>query len=257
MITALLPVKNAAGIIRETLDNLRWCPEVILIDGNSTDGTLEIAAEFPNTRVVQHPERDIRICTIETEPSALHPWIFWIQADEVCTPELGAELLEASKNAPPEVEAMKVPSRDWQFGAEFGTGNTELRVWRKGKGIWPFQSIHDMPSVKGEVIVLKNFYWHKNNFVFQAFLQKAIRYNEMDAANTSDEKCAKVNRSFWYQLLRFNYFSVRAYLYRRKFGFPATCWALGVGVYHLTRHILLAQELRIRRGETKRDTHGW
>jgi glycosyltransferase involved in cell wall biosynthesis len=257
MITALLPVKNAVGIIRETLEHLRWCPEVILIDGNSTDGTLDIAAEFPNTRVVQHPARDIRICTIETEPMAAHPWIVWVQADEIYTPELGAELLETIRTAPPELEGLKVPSRDFQFGADFGPGNKEMRVWRKGMATWPFHSIHDMPTVKGKVHTLTNHYSHKNNFVFQALLQKAIRYNEIDAVNSSDEKCAAVNTSFWYQLLRFNYFSVRAYLYRRKYGFPATCWSLGVGVYHLTRHILLAQEMRIRRGETKRDTHGW
>jgi glycosyltransferase involved in cell wall biosynthesis len=257
MITALLPVKNVAGILRETLEHLRWVPEILLIDGNSTDGTLSIAADFPNVRVLQHPSRDIRICTADTEPAATHEWILWVQADEIYTPELAAEILKKTDEAPPQVEAFKIQARDMQFGADFGFGNQELRLWRKEKAKFPFKGIHDMPKVSGEVQVLQNFYWHKNNPVFHAIMQKAIKYNDIDATNASDEECARVNQNFWYQLARLNFFSIRAFLYRRRFGFPATCWALGVGIYHLTRHIMLAQELRIRHGETKRDSHGW
>jgi glycosyltransferase involved in cell wall biosynthesis len=256
-ITVVLPVKNVAGIIEVCLESLRWADEVLLADGQSTDGTHEIAARFPNARIIQHPSKDIRVVVGDAEREASHDWIFWFCADEVCTPELAAEIKERVKTAPPDVTHFLVPSKSKQFGVDFGDGMNFPRVWRKGSAKFPLQNMHEMPDFVGRSETLSGFYWHVDNPNIRTILPKFLRYEYVDARHASDAECNRVPRSFLYQLARFNYFAVVHYWPHRKLGIAATLHGLTMGMGQLMRHLMMIEEVRIRNGETIRDTHGW
>ena len=51
-ISAFLPVYNEESRISHTLQSLVWCDEVILIDKESSDKTVNIANNFPNVKIV-------------------------------------------------------------------------------------------------------------------------------------------------------------------------------------------------------------
>ncbi len=257
MITVILPVKNVQAIIGECLDSVRWADEVLLVDGYSTDKTLEIAARYPNVRTIQHASNDIRVIVSESEQYARNDWIFWLCADEVVTSELGREILSRCSNATPQVGGFLVPTKDVLFGVEWGDGAAWPRIWRKGHAKFEFKRMHEMPFITGVMPRLTNHYWHVNNPNLRTVIPKHLRYEYVDAQNATDEKCASVNGSFWYQLGRFIFYAVRTYWPRRRLGFPAAANAFGMAFGQLLRHLLLVEELRIRRGLTKRDTHGW
>jgi (heptosyl)LPS beta-1,4-glucosyltransferase len=256
-ISVVLPVKNVEGIITACLESLRWADEVLLVDGQSKDRTLEIAATFPNTRAIQHPSSDIRVIVQESEPLAAHPWIFWFCADEVCTPELAAEIRDRIQRASAEVTHFMIPSRTRQFGTDWGEGETFPRLWRKGVARFPLKRMHEMPDFTGRAEALAGYYWHVNNPNIRTLLPKFLRYEYVDARSATDAACEQVNPSFFYQLGRFNYYAIRHYWSNRHRGVAATLNALSLGMGQLIRHLMLIDELRIRRGETTRDTHGW
>ena len=52
-ITPLILTYNEAPNIARTLDSLRWATEVVVVDSFSTDDTAQIAASFPNVRLIQ------------------------------------------------------------------------------------------------------------------------------------------------------------------------------------------------------------
>lgn len=52
-ITGLVLTRDEAPNIARTLAKLAWLPEIVVIDSHSTDGTQQIAAGFPNVRVVE------------------------------------------------------------------------------------------------------------------------------------------------------------------------------------------------------------
>jgi glycosyltransferase involved in cell wall biosynthesis len=256
-VTVVLPVKNVSAIITACLESLRWAEEVLLVDGQSTDGTLDIAAGFPNVRVVQHPSKDIRVIVQESQGLARHPWIFWFCADEVCTPELGEEIRARTRTAPPEVTHFTVPSHSRLFGTDFGGGERFPRLWRQGSARFPLKRMHEMPDFVGRSEALTNIYWHIDNPNIRTILPKYLRYEYTDARAASDAECARINPSMFYQLARFNYFVLRTYWPHRKRGVAAMLCAMSEGMGQLIRHLLLVEEARIRRGETIRDTHGW
>jgi hypothetical protein len=257
MITVILPVKNVESIIAECLAGVTWADEVLLVDGASTDRTREIASAFPNVRILQHPAKDIRVVVSESEPFARNPWIFWLCADEIVTPELGKEILERCATAPTEVGGFWVPTRDILFGVEWPTGAPWPRIWRKGNAKFEFKRMHEMPVIQGKMPSLTHFYWHLAHPNIRTMIPKLLRYEYVDAQSATDEACARVNSSFWYQLTRFCYLAVRGYWPHRRLGFPATELAFGYAFGQLLRHLLLVEELRIRKGLMKRDTHGW
>ncbi|GEM_PF-4424064 len=257
MITVLLPVRNVDGIIEECLSAVTWADEVLLADGASTDRTLEIAARFPNVRVIQHPSRDIRVVVTETEPMARNPWIFWLCADEIVTPELGREIQERCASAGPEISGFWAPSRDVQFGVKWDSGDPWPRIWRKGRAKFAFKAMHEMPVIVGEMPMLKNIFWHVNNPNIRTLIPKFLRYQYVDAQAATDEECARVSVSFWNLMARFCFHAFRWYWPRRRTGYPGVAWAMCVAFSQVTRQLLAAEELRIRRGLTKRDTHGW
>ena len=257
MITVILPVKNVEAIIGDCLDGVRWANEVLLVDGNSTDKTLEIANAYPNVRVVQHPSKDVRVLVSEAEQHARNSWIFWLCADEVVTLELGNEILERCIAAPNEVGGFWVPTKDVLFGTEWGNGAPWPRIWRKGRARFEFKRMHEMPVIQGEIPKLIHHFWHVNNPNIRTLIPKLLRYEYVDAQNASSEACSRVNGSFWFQLARFSYYAVRIYWPKRRLGYPAVGYAFGLAFGQLLRHLLLIEELRIRKGLSKRDTHGW
>lgn len=256
-VSVVLPVKNVEAIIRSCLDSLKWADEVLLVDGQSTDKTLQIAAEYPNTRAIQHPSKDIRVIVQESQFETRHPWIFWFCADEVCTPELGAEISSRIRSAPEDVTHFYIPTRTKQFGADWGYGEIAPRLWKKGNATFPLKRMHEMPDFVGKSERLQAHYWHINNPNIRTLLPKFLRYEYVDAQKATDADLQRINPNFFYQLARFNYIATRLYLVNRKRGVSATLNSLCLGMGHLIRHLMLIDELRIRRGETIRDTHGW
>ena len=60
-ITAIVPVRNAASHLRQALDSVSVAgvAETIVIDGGSTDGSIEIAASTPNVRLLHQRTRGL------------------------------------------------------------------------------------------------------------------------------------------------------------------------------------------------------
>lgn len=55
VLQALILTKNEEPNLKRVLDRLTWLEKVVIVDSFSTDATLEIAASYDNTMVVQHP----------------------------------------------------------------------------------------------------------------------------------------------------------------------------------------------------------
>ena len=91
-VTPLVLTFNEAPNIRRTLENLPWARQIVVLDSGSADETAQIAASFPNVRVVARPFDDhtsqwnFGLDQIET------PWTLALDADYVCPPALGQEL---------------------------------------------------------------------------------------------------------------------------------------------------------------------
>jgi len=95
-ITPLILTFNEAPNIARTLDSLRWASEVVVVDSFSTDDTAQIAAAFPNVRVIHRTfdchrnqwQFGLKQTGIATE------WVLALDADYIVTTNFVDEIRE-------------------------------------------------------------------------------------------------------------------------------------------------------------------
>ena len=93
-VTPIVLTYNEERNIRRSLEQLRAFEEVLIVDSGSSDDTLDIIAEFPNTRIITRPFDShsnqwnfaIREGSIKTE------WVLALDADYILNEEFITEL---------------------------------------------------------------------------------------------------------------------------------------------------------------------
>ncbi|MFH1239386.1 MAG: glycosyltransferase family 2 protein, partial [bacterium] len=171
-ISACIITKNEENDIRDCLESITWADEIILVDDGSTDKTLEIARQFTD-KIYQQAWLGYGKQKQLAVDKASGEWILSIDADERVTPELAEEIqliahsssaTSASADKQLTVNGYEIPFRFYflnhlmRFG---GCGREKhLRLFKKAKGRFDEQAIHEGIMVEGEISQLKNYMLH-------------------------------------------------------------------------------------------------
>ena len=83
-ITAIVPVRNAASHLRHALDavSAAGVAATVVIDGGSTDGSIEIATSAPNVRLLHQRSRGLAAARNEAIAASTQPFIAFCDADD-------------------------------------------------------------------------------------------------------------------------------------------------------------------------------
>jgi glycosyltransferase involved in cell wall biosynthesis len=123
-ISAYILAFNEAEKIADAVSSVLWADEIVVADSGSTDRTAEIA-ESLGARVVQLPFHGFGDLRNRAIAECRHEWIFSLDSDERCTPEIRDEILEILSSVP-EHDAYLLPRRNYMMGR-----------WIKGSGWYP------------------------------------------------------------------------------------------------------------------------
>lgn len=175
-ITAVVLTHNDASIITRCLHGIQWCDEVIVVDDNSTDGTMAIAKKF-GAKAYIHPLHDDfaaqRNFGLE---KAKGPWALFVDSDEVISDELAREIQGLSLDQ----NGYFMKRKDWWGGrwlTHGETGNTKLlRLAKKDAGKWE-QPVHEEWKIAGNVKTLVNPLLHYPHQNVAQFLEEISRYS--------------------------------------------------------------------------------
>lgn len=125
-VSTLILTYNEEINIAACLDALAWCDDICIIDSGSKDATLEIAARYPQVRILHRPfdnfagQRNFGLDKAEFR----HEWVLHLDADEVLTEEFIAAL--RALEPPPGIHAYHVPAKMMLYGS-----------WLRHAGMWP------------------------------------------------------------------------------------------------------------------------
>jgi tRNA A-37 threonylcarbamoyl transferase component Bud32 len=144
--------------IRDCLETVRWCDEIVVVDGGSHDRTPAVAREFTD-RVIEHPWAGYRAQKQFALDAAAGEWVLNLDADERVTPEVAAEIRTALAHVPPGVDGFAVPrlvcylGRWWYRGGWYP--RRVVRVVRRARTRWGGTDPHERAEVAGRIIALR------------------------------------------------------------------------------------------------------
>jgi len=182
-ITAVVLTLNEAKHIQACLDTLRWADGRLVFDSFSIDETVALAKQS-GAEVIQNrfenyaQQRNAALAAVKTG------WVFFVDADERCTLELGEEIRVAAQTAQHWV--WSVPRHNYLFGKlTLGAGwypDYQARLFCVGRsGFDPTRMVHELPVFDGEMGYFKHTLTHYNYESVAQFHAKQKKYMALEA----------------------------------------------------------------------------
>ena len=208
-ISAVIAVKNEEINIKRCLESISWADEIIIIDNQSTDKTVDICKKFTNKIFSSDGGGYNLIPYLQNKgiKKATKDWILVLDADCVVPGKTAVEIKKAIQNKMisayylrhPAVFFGKITKSDcWQFPT--------VKLFRRGSGRYDSSRPHCALITKGRVGRLENPVIHYAHPNLKTFLRKIELYSSQDAellakgkkAGLLNKKIRKVN---FYNLL--------------------------------------------------------
>lgn len=182
MISAVILAKNEEKNLQECLESVKWCDEVILIDDNSIDRTLEIAKKLGAKIFTHSLNNDFAAQRNFGLEKVMGEWVLFVDADERISPELKKEIMEAIKKT--NVNGFYLKRQDFFGGRWLKHGETAnvrlLRLGRRGKGKFE-RKVHEAWEIKGEIWELKNPLLHYPHQALSDFIDHVNFHSTLHA----------------------------------------------------------------------------
>ncbi len=159
--------------------------EIVLVDSGSTDRTIDIARSF-DARVIFQTWLGYAAQKNFAIEQARNEWILSLDADEIITPELAAEIKETlSRNDLESIDGfriarlMHVGDRAIAHGGFYP--DKQLRLFRRSKGRFNKRLVHESVKVEGVVSDLKQHLLHMSYTDLAHFSQAHDKYAQLAA----------------------------------------------------------------------------
>lgn len=193
MISAIVITKNEEKMIRDCLKNLQFCDEIIVVDNNSPDKTVEIAREFTD-KIFQIETDDFSEMRNFGKEKASGDWLLYIDADERISDELKKRILVAithDKFSGYEVHRKNNFLGKWM---EYGGWENEylLRLIQKEKLTHWFGKLHETAKVEGKVGKIEEAILHFSHRNIFDMVEKTNKWSELEAESRFNMKHPKM-----------------------------------------------------------------
>ncbi len=178
-ISAVIIARNEEKMIGECLDSLSFCDEIIVIDNNSIDKTVEIAEKY-NAKIYHDGSGDFSILRNLGLKNAQNEWVLYIDADE----RVDKALLEAIKKAieTNEFGSYRVQRKNFYLGInEWPHIEKIIRLFNKENISEWFGQIHESPKVSGQTGILGGFLLHFTHRDLESMVIKTIGWSQTEA----------------------------------------------------------------------------
>jgi glycosyltransferase involved in cell wall biosynthesis len=220
-ITALVHTRNEEANLEDCLACLRWCDEILVVDMESEDRTVEIARQFTD-RIASVPKMGMadpaRRLGVEI---ATGDWILIVDADELVPSSLALELKAVSERS--DIDIVRIPFQNYLLGAWIRHTawwpQFHPRFFRKGTVI-PNARVHELYQMRSDRIltlapVPELCLQHFNYLDSSQFIAKMNNYTdrEVDGMIEVDRRDFSAVRLFVRPVMEF----ALRYVYKRGF----------------------------------------
>jgi len=240
-ISAVIITKNEADRLAETLKSVQFCDEVIVIDSFSTDETTSVAKNL-NAHVFQQAFLGYGAQKNYGFTKAKNDWVLSIDADEIVTHELMAEIQQIVNQGVQDCVALNIPRKHVFLGKlfKYGKESKDLlpRLFNRNFAHYDDALVHEKLVINGPSKSLKNPLLHNTYRNWEHAKEKMDKYAQLGA----DELQRKnKKRPLWLVYLSYPFYFFKHYFIYLNFlnGSEGLKWSLLVSNYHFKKYYYL------------------
>jgi glycosyltransferase involved in cell wall biosynthesis len=239
-ISVIIIAKNEADNLQLSLPKLHWCDDIVLVNDNSTDNTLEIAEQF-GCKIFNRAFDGFGTQKQYAVSKAAHQWILNIDADEVLSDELIKEILSIDfKNTA--TVGYTIPIRHVFLGKVFLHGKESnfkhLRLFNKLSGNFDDAKVHEKVRINGPISALKNVVLHYSYKDLKHYFDKFNQYTSIGAIKLKEKG---KSRSLMLTVASFPFYFLKHFFVYRNFmnGKSGFIWSYLSAWYHVVKYLKL------------------
>jgi glycosyltransferase involved in cell wall biosynthesis len=182
-VSVVIPTRNAAHLLKDSLASVAWTDEIIVVDMFSTDETEVVCAEYPQCRLVQRDDYIEGNVNFGLDQASCD-WVMRLDTDERITPELAEEIQELLTAPPESVTGFEFWERPVMLGREltsgFGSKHYRQMLFRRGAARYPARTYHEGFETSGTWVRGTHGYLHYNYCTVRQYLDKTNFYTDGD-----------------------------------------------------------------------------
>ncbi len=227
-LSVVLATFNEEGNIQRCLDSVKnIADEIVIVDGSSTDKTVEISQRFDARIKVTSNKANFHINKQMAIDMAEGEWILQLDADEVVSAKLSEEIKKLINMTGQEIEeyeksipdlllrhqkivekrdgsigdnnkpygAFFIPRLNYFLGRYLKYGGVYpdgvIRLFKKNEAYLPCKDVHEQYVVKGKVGWLRNDLQHFDSPTFSKYIKRNNRYTSFIAKQYKEQKLSK------------------------------------------------------------------
>lgn len=214
-ISVFLVVKNEAHNIDRVLKSVEEFDDIVVVDSDSTDNTMELAAHYTD-RLYNHEWQGMAVQKEYAKSLCKHDWVLNLDADEELTAELKQQImgLVALDN---DVAGADIPIQEFFMGFPVHTAtkkNYHIRLFRKSMGQYGSERFHESAIVSGGIITFTGGINHYGETSIEVKVDKINKYSSGKALDKFErgKKSSLVKLLFIFPLM-----FVKSYFVRKNF----------------------------------------
>ncbi len=182
MISVIVIAKNEQDRIKACLESVTWADEIIVLDNNSSDKTIDIAKKYTD-KVYSVNDLDFASIRDKGMEKAVGDWVLYVDADERVLFTLKEELQETIKTS--QYSALAISRKNIIFGREVKYGpfwpDWVIRLLKKDDFKGWLGKIHEQPKFKGRLGYSKNSLLHLTHRNVDQVVLKSLEWSKIDA----------------------------------------------------------------------------
>jgi len=187
-ISAVIISKNEETNIAECLKSISWVSEIILVDAESTDKTLELAKNFTSKIFINKWKGFVNQKKFALDQAA-NEWVLNIDADERVSPLLKEEIINLMDQ---DIAGYYLRRENYFLGKRIKScgwdNDYQLRLVRKSKTQLTDRLVHEGFTVDGKTKRLKNRLIHYTFTSIEKTINKINYYSSLRAEELFGKK---------------------------------------------------------------------
>lgn len=180
--------KNEAANIKRCLDSVGFAHEIVVFDSGSDDGTVKICEAY-GCKVFCVPWQGFGLTKQAAVAAASCDWVLSLDADEALSKPLQKRL--ETMDAPDSVHGFAIQRKTFYLGRLIrfsGWGkDAPLRLFRKKKGGFTPDIVHEKVVVKGKTGMIRECIYHYSYPDLSTHLKKIDHYTRLGAETLAEK----------------------------------------------------------------------